>query len=164
MEHLKMCGIKWVLTNHGIAEWAVCSAKKRNAWLGHPPVVSNMGNAWTVLTVLLSFSSFSITSINCSFWSGSKLKKRDRDKLSAKELQLFTLHKILMDLQIKLYPLCVIRIQTCLSVHTGSGYFYLNSKMAYLLLFSVKHYMDSQMKSIFQTPKNHHHQCSFAVT
>lgn len=43
MEHLKMCGFKWVLTNHGIAEWAVCHAKKRIAWLGHPPVVSNMG-------------------------------------------------------------------------------------------------------------------------
>lgn len=38
------------------------------------------------LTVLLSFSSFSITSISCSFWSGSRLRRRRKKKRQEEQI------------------------------------------------------------------------------
>lgn len=71
-----MCGFKWVLTNHGIAEWAVGWRAKSVINLTGAPSSGEFPRfkEGTGLTVLLSLRSFSITSISCSFWSGSKLK------------------------------------------------------------------------------------------
>lgn len=60
--------------------------------------------ARSVLTVLLSFSSFSITSISCSFCSGSRLKRTETETIIHVTWKLD-------DLQIKLRLLRVLRIQ-----------------------------------------------------
>lgn len=134
-----MCGFKWVLTNRGTAEWAVwCRAKGGKRLTGAPPSGQQHKDhqthkAQAVLTVLLSFSSFSITSISCSFWSGSRLKRREAEKLSTQGLQLFALRKISRDLQIELCH-CVLRTQRC----QCSQWFIFSSEREFLKTYNIR--------------------------
>lgn len=104
-----MCGFKWVLTNRGTAEWAVwCRAKggKTLDW-GAPQWSTTQGppNTHTKLGLYLQCFCLSVASLSLQLAAPSDLDpgwRGEAEELSAQGLQLFALHEISRDLQIKL--------------------------------------------------------------
>lgn len=79
-----MCGFKWVLTNHGIAEWAVrWRAKGENCLTGAPPSgfrrTGGGGNAVYLLCSCLSAASLSLQSAVPSDPGPGWMAERDKE-------------------------------------------------------------------------------------
>lgn len=115
-----MCGFKWVLTNRGTAEWAVwCRAKgeKKKRLTGAPPSGQRRKGRpkHTKLRLYLQCFCLSVASLSLQLAAPSDLDPGwggEAEELSAQGLQLFALHKISGDLQIK-SCCCVLGTQRC---------------------------------------------------